>query len=265
VRNGAGGAGGGGAGAILIASSTKITFESGWSEMGIYAIGGSAGCGNICGGAGSGGAIRLVANTISGSPRLWAYGGDATGFRGQYGGSGYVRYESLDLTQFRPDFRGYDNFSFGRPNPVILPNNPQLRIASVGGRNAPTAPTGSFYSPQPDIEVPESVSNPVNVVIQATNIPGTPTVTVTRITDTGDQATDTCVLSGNTCTGRLTLPLSKRVVIIATTAVDGLLAFGKPTFIDGERVNKVEIAASFGGASEVTYITESGRRIKLSE
>ena len=116
--------------------------------------------------------------------------------------------------------------------------------------------------------MPESVSNPVNVVVQATNLPLTPspTVQVTRIMDTGERVTDTCTLTGSTasstCTARVTLQLTKTSLIIATTTIDGLLAFGRPIFIDGERVNKVEIAAAFGSQSDITYITESGRRLK---
>jgi hypothetical protein len=260
--NGIGGAGGGGGGAILIASSSQITFVG--SDIGIQAIGGSAGCSNsICGGAGSGGAIRLVANTIIGSPLLLAYGGDRRGFRGNFGGVGYVRYEAFNLEDFRPTFGGqFGNFSFGRPNPVMLPNDPQLRILSIGGINAPAQPTGSFYTAQPDVVVPESVSNPVNVVVQGTNVPGTPTIQVTRITDSGEREMKTCTLTNNTCTASLSLQLTRTSLIIATTTVDGLLAFGRPIFIDGERVNKVEIAAAFGGQSEITYITDSGRRLK---
>lgn len=180
------------------------------------------------------------------------------------GRDGYVRYEAFERAQFRPIFGGVTNFSSGDPNPVTLKNNPQLLIVSVGGVNVPTnpSPIGSFYTDKPDIEVSESVPNPVNVVIQATSIPGTPTIQVTRITDAGVRDTVTCTLSNNTCTARVTLPLSKTSVIIATTTVDGLLAFGRPIFIDGERVNKVEIAAAFGGQSDITYITESGRRLK---
>lgn len=265
--DGIGGSGGGGGGAILIASSTKITFEGG--DIGIQAIGGNAGCSSrICGGGGSGGAIRLVANTIIGNPRLWAFGGSARGTRGNDGGQGYIRYEAFDLTGFQPTFNGQENFSFGRPNPVMLPNNPQLRIVSVGGVNAPAQPVGSFYTAQPDLVVPESASNPVNVVVQATNLPLTPapTVQVTRIMDTGERATDTCTLAGSTasstCNARVTLQLTKTSLIIATTTVDGLIAFGRPVFIDGERVKYVEIAAAFGGQSDITYITESGRRLK---
>jgi hypothetical protein len=262
-RTVAGGAGGGGAGAILIASSTRIVFESGWDQMGIYANGGQAGCSDsICGGAGAGGGIRLIANTITGFPRIHAVGGSGRGFRGNDGGLGFIRVEAINLQDFKIDTAGRDNYSFGRPNPVTLKDNPQLRILSVGGVNAPAQPAGSFYTAQPDLVVPETTPNPVNVVVQGTNVPGTPTIQVTRIADSGERETKTCTLANNTCSVSLSLPLSKTSLIIATTTVDGLIAFGRPVFIDGERVNQVEIGAVFGGPSNITYITESGRRLK---
>jgi hypothetical protein len=36
-------------------------------------------------------------------------------------------------------------------------------------------------------------------------------------------------------------------------------------FMHGERVNRIEVAAAFGRASEVIYVTESGRRIKSTQ
>lgn len=37
----------------------------------------------------------------------------------------------------------------------------------------------------------------------------------------------------------------------------------KPIFIEGERVRKIEVGANFGGASDVVYVTESGKRVRL--
>jgi hypothetical protein len=51
-------------------------------------------------------------------------------------------------------------------------------------------------------------------------------------------------------------------VISASTVIDLTLASAKPLFIEGERVNRIEVAATFGGASELTYVTQSGRRIR---
>jgi len=63
----------------------------------------------------------------------------------------------------------------------------------------------------------------------------------------------------------MTLPSSGVSVLRATVTLDVLVALGKPTFINGERVEKVEIVSTFGGRSELTYITTSGRRISSRE
>jgi hypothetical protein len=63
----------------------------------------------------------------------------------------------------------------------------------------------------------------------------------------------------------MTLPSGGVSVIRATVTLEVLIAFGKPTFINGERVEKVEIASTFGGASELVYITSSGRRVSSRE
>jgi hypothetical protein len=51
-------------------------------------------------------------------------------------------------------------------------------------------------------------------------------------------------------------------VVSASASIDLTLAKADPIFIEGERVRRIEVAATFGGASELTYITESGRRVK---
>jgi hypothetical protein len=53
-------------------------------------------------------------------------------------------------------------------------------------------------------------------------------------------------------------------VISAIGVIDLTIAKATPIFLNGERVNRIEVAATFGGASELTYITESGRRIRQS-
>jgi hypothetical protein len=51
-------------------------------------------------------------------------------------------------------------------------------------------------------------------------------------------------------------------VVSASAVIDLTLAKAQPIFLDGERVRRIEVAAVFGGASELTYVTESGRRLK---
>ena len=149
-----------------------------------------------------------------------------------------------------------------------MPNAPQLKIVSVGGVTAPAAPLGSFAA-APDITVPATTANPVSVAIQSSNIPTGTIVSLTLTQENGDRSNvSSTALAGTlpsaTATASLTLPTSGISVITATATVDGLLAFNnKPIFIDGEQVKRVEIAATFGGQSRVTYITVSGKRVAL--
>ncbi|MCP9494830.1 MAG: hypothetical protein MSG64_10290 [Pyrinomonadaceae bacterium MAG19_C2-C3] len=175
------------------------------------------------------------------------------------GAQGFIRVEAFDLTDFTSNSN--NTLSLGRPSTAILPNMPQIRIASVGGVAAPAQPSGSFHT-LPDIIVPPSQANPVTVVIQATNIPNGSNVQVTLTPDSGTRTTVTTPLAGGNATVSLTLPTTGLSVITATTTYDVVVALGKPMFIEGERIDRVEVAATFGGASQLTFITRSGKRIK---
>src|SRR5688572_24888839 len=154
VNNSRGGSGGGGGGAILIASSGTITVNGG-----IQARGGSGAVGNAGGGGGAGGAIRLIANSIAGTGNLTAAGGSGGGaniaFSGGTGGQGYIRIEGYDTTGFTGSTTPANIASITFPHPLTPPNSPLLRIASVGGVNAPATPTGSLQA-VPDVIVPAS-------------------------------------------------------------------------------------------------------------
>lgn len=265
------GGGGGGGGAVVLASSTSIVFGVGTFPVpaGVFSGGGS-GTINMAveGGGGSGGAIRLVANTISGSPCLDVSGGDGQpGASASDGASGFVRVEAFNLTglsiQCSPSAT-----TLSQPNPVTLSNSPTLRIDSVGGISAPANPVGLINAP-PDIVVPTSVANPVQVVVNGTNLPSGTAILVQLTPETGAATTVSGTLTGSTAssttTVNLSLPAAGVSVIRATVTLDVLVALGRPTFINGEKVEKVEVAASFGGASEVVYITSSGRRVTAAD
>ena len=272
--NARGASGGGGGGAILLASSGTITFSGSAAINASGGIGGAAsasGSAHGAGGGGSGGAIRLIANTISGPATLNVNGGNpGAGFIGGNGGAGglgYVRIEAYDSVAFTPSGTP-QNLSYSTPNPVALTTVPQLRIASVAGIASPATPVGSFQA-VPDIVVPASQANPVTVALEAANIPLTTIVQVTLTPASGTRTTVSSTgLAGteaaSTASASLTLP-SGMSVISATAVCDLTLAKARPMFIDGERVRSFEVAAVFGGSSEVTYITESGRRIRKSD
>jgi len=261
-----GGGGGGGGGAILIASSTTITVNGT-----IFARGG-AGIGfatfSFGGGGGAGGAIRLIANTINGTGTLNVSGGG--GGNGSFlsagnGGQGYIRIEAYDLANFTGTTTPTNIASLTFPHPMTPPNSPSLRIASVAGINAPATPAGSLQG-VPDLIVPASTANPVTVALEASNMP---VGTVLQVVLTPSRGGRTTVSSGplagtesaSTASASVTLP-SGISVISATAVIDLTIAKAKPLFMDGERVNRIEVAATFRGATELTYITESGRRIR---
>ena len=263
-NNGRGGAGGGGGGAILIASSGTITVNGI-----INARGGSGSSGNAGGGAGAGGAIRLIANTVNGAGSMNVNGGGAggasVGFNGGNGGQGYIRIEAFDFNGFTGSTAPSNIASLTLPHPITPPNSPSLRIASIGGVNAPTNPTGSLQA-VPDVIVPSSTANPVTVALEASNMPVGTVLQVTLAPSRGARTTvQSSALAGtessSTASASVSLPAGISV-ISATGIIDLTIASAKPLFIDGERVHRVEVAATFGAASELTYITASGRRIK---
>jgi hypothetical protein len=54
--------------------------------------------------------------------------------------------------------------------------------------------------------------------------------------------------------------------IISATATFTLIASGGggPVYAEGERVERVRVSATLGGATEIAYITASGREIVAS-
>lgn len=273
-----GGGGGGGGGAILIASSGTISFikttGNPESRGTIRAKGGPGGIGQNntgggtgnAGGGGAGGGIRLMANTIKGEGVLDAKGGGGGTYyySGGSGAPGYIRIEAYNVRDFNPSAEpGIASYTF--PGVVTLPNQPLLKIVTIAGKTVPASPLGSFQGP--DLSIPLTVTNPVTVALQATNIPVGTIVKVAVTPETGTPTTvDSTALSGtdasSQATAQVTLPQGISVISatasiqVATSSQIGELR------INGERIKQMEVAATYGGASEVFYLTESGRRIK---
>ena len=264
--NNRGGSGGGGGGAILIASSGTVTLS------GTIVARGGQGAGFPTfvtgGGGGAGGAIRIIANTFTGSGSMNVTGGNGAGGSfhfGGNGGQGYVRVEAFDKNNFTGSTSPTNIISFSLPHPITPPNAPSLRIASVGGVNSPSAPLGALQG-IPDIIVPSSQPNPVTVALEGANLPVGTIVQVTLTPSTGNRTTvPSSGLAGtesaSTATASVTLP-GGITVVSASAVIDLTLAKANPIFIESERVRRIEVAATFGGPSELIYITESGRRIK---
>lgn len=259
-----GGAGGGGGGAILIASTGTITFSGSIQARGGDGVTVRTGGG---GGGGSGGGVRLIANTVSGTGSFDVRGGTRgsitnLGSPGGNGAGGYIRVEAFNSTNFNPN-TNTGIMAMAMPNPVTAPNNPQLRIASIAGVAPPNSPLGALNG-VPDVLLPSVQANPVDVLIEASGITLGTVIQVTIITPTGTRTVfQSTPLAGtvdaSSGTASVSLP-SGMSVINVTATMNMATASAKPMFIDGERVNRIELAAAFGSASKATYITSSGKR-----
>lgn len=259
--------GGGGGGALLIAASGKVTVNGSITANGGWA-GESAGvdCGGN-GGGGSGGAIRIVATTLAGNGAISAVGGGARlngcnhEARGGAGSHGRIRLEAEIMQRTAATTPG---FSFAQPQDVFVAGLPGLRIISVAGVNAPAQPTGSA-----DIVLPETTPNPVEVVFSTTNVPLGNTVKLT-VTPASGAATSVIsdAIAGTEASGSasasIDLPdgpsiLSAQVSFTVTASLGQDLS----RFAQGERVERVILAANLSGNSLTTLITESGKEYAL--
>lgn len=154
-----GGRGGGGGGAIMIASSRDILLNGV-----VRANGGEYQWSNASyGGRGSGGAILLRADRITGPGSLEAYGGNQNNPNGRIRVEAYAR--TLTGGQNPPAVVGLPSTN-GDLNQAGT-----LSIVSVKGVNVVQPPTGNLLTP----DVVFSDAGPVNVVVNGTGIPnGTP-------------------------------------------------------------------------------------------
>jgi hypothetical protein len=189
--------GGGGGGAILIATSTSISINGS-----VLAKGGGAVWVQYdgYGGAGSGGAIRLVAAQINGKGLLSADGA----LTSVIGGLGRIRFDTFDDT-----FSGYVSGQFSSGSQfIIIPTAgqlPQLTVASVGGVTVSSSSTGALATP--DAFISAQQTNPIPVVVDCANLPLNTLITVsvkphdgdavsaTGYNDTGTQASSTATVS----------------------------------------------------------------------
>ena len=264
-----GSGGGGGGGALLLAVSGTLTVTGS-----ILANGGhggdigqnfaSAGTGTV-GGGGSGGSIRLVATNITGNGTISALGARTGSYinvptRGS-AGDGRIRLEAESNTRTA---QTTPPFTSATPGLLAVAGLPTLRITSVAGVAAPAEPTGSA-----DIVLPSGTPNPVEVVVETSNVPLGNTVGVIVTPPQGAPLTViSTALAGApemaTATASINL-IDGPSVLLATLsyAVSGQSQAALSRFTEGEPVVAVELAASVQGETRTVLITESGRRVLL--
>jgi len=262
-----GASGGGGGGALAIASSTRINVS------GVIRVnGGDRGSAFPCSysaGSGSGGALRLVAPEITGSGRLEAVGGPGVAGCAQSAGDGRIRLEAMNLSFTGISAPVFSSSTVAGPvtvssNPAVM-NLPTLTISSVGGISPPPTPGGSFTSA--DLVLPQGTTNPVPIVLTATNTPVGTVFSVRLITQsgvfalantapsTGTFAVSTATVSFNFATGQVNL-LNAFASFTLPVQTAGLYPL-----IDGEPIERVLVAANYGEPSTVTLIARSGKAV----
>lgn len=268
--SGVGSGGGGGGGALLLAVSGTLTVNGQ-----VHADGGNGGdLGHVqdtnfgtVGGGGSGGGIRLVATTIDGNGAISARGAQAGAFSNfrptnADGGAGRIRLEAENLlfteTTAPP-------FSSSAPGELFIAGMPALRITSVAGEPVPENPTGNA-----DVLLPTDTPNPVELVLETTNVPIGNTLTVIVTPPRGAPvSTVSTALQGTeanaTATANVDLTVGGSVLLATLSfAVDDLeqqIALSR--FTDGEPVVFVEVAAGLGGRARTLLHTRSGRTIEI--
>ncbi len=251
--------GGGGGGALLIASTTTITISGVLKADGGSTIYYGCGLGDCpCSGGGSGGAIRLIANIISGTGSITAKGGNLD--RSIKGGTGRIRIEAYTNSLASATDPPY---TYGQPGSVFASQMPILSITSIAGVNVPANPMGSYA--QPDILLPSTITNPVTVAVAANNIPVGTTVTISVIPQYGSAIVATTTLSGtqSSSSGSSSVNLSTTYSNVITA--QATYTIQTAMYWNGERIEKVRVAATMGKEPETVYITESGKEIKAKE
>lgn len=259
------GGGGGGGGAILIASSGTIDLTGT-----LTADGGVSGTGSTVsgsGGGGSGGAIKLMADLIKGNGTLTSVGGSGTPastyYAGGIGGNGRIRLEANTLQRTAGSTPQY-SFSTA-PVYVFPPSAPSLKIASVGGKAVADNPTGKYSSP--DVILSSTMTNPIEVVVQASNIPVGSTVSVSALSELGNSSSVSVILAGtdaaSSATAQINLSQNYANVLMATATFTVQASSGDmPIYADGEKVIKMRVTSVLGDKSSLTYITESGKEVR---
>jgi hypothetical protein len=266
-----GAGGGGGGGALLIAASGTITFAQASGAATILAKGGNGGIYVLCcptggaGGGGSGGAVRLVATAITstGNPQINVSAGTAAGGAGN-GSRGRIRIEAYTNTA-NINLVGSQASVVLLPRPAVLPNTPTLRITAVGGISTPTTPAASLGAP--DVVLPATTTNPVQISLAAAQVPlgTTILVSVRGLVGAGSSVVSnglTGTVASSTATANVTLPTNQPSIITASATFDLVASSGAgPVYVEGERIERIRVATNLEGAAQITYITASGREI----
>jgi len=264
--------GGSGGGAILLAVTGTLTLNgeilvNGGNGAPIIESGGETNWGS---GGGSGGAVRIIASTFTGSGNIDFSGGakgegdivNSIWRDGGAGGNGRARLEA-DVFNFTGTSTP-NAISAAAPSPVFASNLPTIQISTIAGLTVPAVPTG-----ENDVVLPTSTANPATITFTAANVPLGSTVeltvtpvsggTVTTATSsalTGTLASSTASVDVTLPDGASTLQASVSFAVVTASIFD--------MFTNGEMVASVTVTSEMGsGSSSIKLTTESGKVIQI--
>ena len=119
----------------------------------------------------------------------------------------------------------------------------------------------------PDILLPTTATNPLEVTLTASNIPLGTVIQVTATPAVGAKTTATSsgltgTVASSTATASVNLSLTQTSILTATATFPLVASAGEgPLYAEGEEVTHIKVAALLGGRSTLTYVTRSGREI----
>jgi hypothetical protein len=254
--------GGSGGGAIVIASSASINVAQGAT---INATGGADfscfGFFSYLSNSGSGGAIRLVANSVNVSGGLSACNIFNTK-------CGVIR---LEAPSGAVAFNGSANPPVGLfpVNPTVVPSAiPTLTLASIAGYPVPGY-AGSRFDTY-DMLLPMQLPDPINVVVRGNNIPLGTQVAVGFVNGSSQASSTPGTLSGTfeSSTATATISGLNRTAVtylVATAIFDPPLSAAKFNPTGPDQVAKIRVEAVMGAKPKVAFLRSNGTEVELAK
>jgi hypothetical protein len=254
--------GGAGGGALTIASSSSITVSQGAA---IIADGGADfscyGFFSYTTNAGAGGAIRIVSNAVTVAGVLNAC--NVFGAR-----CGVIRLEAPSSSL---SFTGSANPPVGLfpINSSVVPGaSPSLNFVSIGGFAVPSYGGQRFDTY--DMLLPNQLTDPISVVVHASNIPVGTQVTVGFVNGSPNATTTPGTLGGTfeSSTATATISNLNRTAVtylLATATFDPPMAAMKFNRRGPNRIAKIRMSAKPGAEAKVAFLRKDGSEIELAK
>lgn len=246
---------------MVVASSASITLAQGASIVATGAPDFSCiGFFSYLSNPGSGGAIRLVANAVNVGGSLSACNVFGTK-------CGVVRLEAPAASLI---FTGSSNPSAGLfpINPTVLPSaSPSLTFVSIGGFPVPSYAGQRFDTY--DMLLPNQLTDPISVVVQANNIAVGTQVTVGFVNGSPNGTSTPGTLSGTfeSSTATATISSLNRTAVtylLATATFDPPIGAMKFNPSGPNHVAKIRLVASPGAKPKLVFLRRNGTAVDVA-